>query len=201
MARYARSQSPGTTRRLSLLGPALLLPALLAGVTYSGIAEAAMGISGKPKVSFFATGSPGALDIEGVTNTMTVTDDGTTIVFTVPMESVKSGIDMRDAHQNEKFVETAKFPNATLKVSRADVTWPVALAEESNGTVKATFNVHGQDAVVDVTYNLKRSKTGYRARASFHFDATQHGIQIPSYAGVTVDPKMHAEVNADLVDG
>jgi len=167
----------------------------------SGPADAGVGISGTPKVSFFAVGSPGALDIEGVTNSITVADDGTNLTFTVPMSTVSSGIDLRDEHMNDKFVQIAQFPNVTLVLPKASVTWPTTLGEESNGTVKATFTAHGAPVQLDVTYNLKRSKTGYRAKGSFEFDVTQHGIAIPSYLGVTVDAKMKAQVTVDLVDG
>lgn len=175
--------------------------AVLVLLTAVGAANAAVGVSGKPKVSFFAEGSPGALDIEGVTNTLTVVDNGTTLVFTVPMSTVQTGIDLRDDHMNNEFVQIAQFPNATLTLNRADIKFPSAtLGEQSNGTVKGVFNVHGTDVTIDVTYNLMRSKTGYRAKASFNFDASAHGISVPSYLGVTVDPKMRAEVNVDLVD-
>jgi polyisoprenoid-binding protein YceI len=120
--------------------------------------------------------------------------------FVVPMKSVTTGIDMRDEHMNEKYVEVAKFPNATLSVAKADVTWPATLAESKSGTAKATFNIHGVDQPVTVEYTLQRTKTGYRATAKFAFDAAASGIEIPAYMGVTVDPKMHAEVKADLID-
>ncbi len=190
-------RSTNMMRRLFVIAPSLIV----ALAVYSGAAEAAMGVTGKPKVAFFATATPGALDIEGDSSTVNVTDDGTKLAFAVPMESVHTGIDMRDDHMNNEFVEISKFPNATLTVARADLKFPTTLGETAGGTIKGTFNVHGVDVVEDVTYTLQRSKTGYRARASFKFDASQHGITIPSYLGITVDPKMNAEVTVDLIDG
>jgi polyisoprenoid-binding protein YceI len=163
-------------------------------------AHAGISVTGKPKVSFFAAGSPGALDIEGVTAALTAADDGTKLVFTVPMKTVSTGIDMRDEHMNEKFVEVEKFPNAVLTVSKADVQWPATLAETRSGTVQAVFNIHGVDQPVGVAYTAQRTKTGYRVTAKFDFDASASNIAIPSYLGVTVDPKMHAAVKVDLID-
>jgi polyisoprenoid-binding protein YceI len=175
------------------LGAALLFPA---------VASAALKVDGKPKVTFYAVGSPGFLDIEGVAGTMTAADDGTKLTFTVPMSSVHTGIDLRDEHMNSKYVLVDKFPNAILTLNKADVKWPSATVGESNdGTAKGTFNIHGQDQPVDVTYTVAKSKTGYRVRAKFNFDTTKSGIDIPSYLGVTVDPKMRAEVTTDLIDG
>lgn len=163
-------------------------------------ADAALRVDGKPKVSFFAVGSPGFLDIEGVSAALTVKDDGTKLVFTLPMSSVDSGIEMRDSHMNEHYVEIAKFPNVSLSLNKADVKWPVNVGEVAEGTVKATFNAHGVDAAVDVSYAVSKTKTGFRVKAKFPFDTAAHGIAIPSYLGVTVDPKMRAEATIDLVD-
>jgi len=178
--------------------------AALLGLSLSlapGLAHAGMTASGKPKISFFATGSPGFLDIEGESSTLNVTDDGTRLTFSVPMTSVTTGIDLRDEHMNNEYVKVAQFPNATFSVAKADVKWPAALGESATGTIKATFNVHGVDRPVDVTYTAKKSKTGYRVTAKFDFDVASHGIAIPSYLGITVDPKMKADVTVDLVGG
>ncbi|MDP2311014.1 MAG: YceI family protein [Pseudomonadota bacterium] len=182
-----------------LAGAGLVAGALM--LVVPSVAQAAMTVSGKPKVSFFAVGSPGFLDIEGVASVFTATDDGAKLTFVVPMASVESGISLRDDHMNNEYVKVAQFPNATLVLTKADVKWPAAVAESSTGTVKGTFNVHGVDQPVDIAYTVKKSKTGYRVNAKFPFDVTQHGIAIPSYLGITVDPKMNADVQVDLVDG
>jgi polyisoprenoid-binding protein YceI len=179
-----------------------ILAALALGVALApASAAAALKASGKPDIHFFAEGSPGALDIDGATNTLAIADDGTKIVFTVPMKSVSTGIDMRDEHMNEKFVQVEQFPNAILTINKADIQLGTTLGEEKSGTVSGTFNIHGADQPVTVTYNTKKSKTGWRAMAKFEFDVTKSGIAIPDYLGVTVDPKMHAEVKVDLIDG
>lgn len=170
-------------------------------LTLAPSAYAAIRVDGKPKVSFFATGSPGWLDIEGVASSISAADDGTKLTFTVPMTSVSTGIGMRDDHMNKEFVQVDKFPNAILSFAKADVTWPAAGGAATEGSVNATFNIHGVDQPVTVTYNVGSTKTGYRVKAKFNFDASAAGISIPSYMGVTVDPKMRSEVTLDLVDG
>ena len=190
--------------RSALLARRAAFAAALVGLSLSlapGLAHAGMTVSGKPKISFFAMGSPGFLDIEGESSTVTGTDDGTRLSFAVPMTSVSTGIDLRDGHMNNEYVKVAQFPNATFSLAKADVKWPAVLAESTTGTVKGTFNVHGVDQPVDVTYTAKKSKTGYRVTAKFSFDVSAHGIAIPSYLGITVDPKMKADVQVDLVDG
>ncbi len=197
------SRSPRSAGSLSVprrgRAVGLVLAALLCSAAATS-AYAAISVGGKPKVAFFAEGTPGALDIEGDTNTVTASDDGTKLVFTVPVTSVKTGIDLRDDHMCHEFCQVEQFPNLTLTLNKADIPWPTTLGQAAKGTVHATFNAHGVDAPVSVDYNVARSKTGYRVIAKFNFDVSQHGIAIPSYLGVTVDPKMHAEVTVDLVD-
>lgn len=179
---------------LNAASAALVMTALVTPL----LAMAGMTIDGKPKVTFFASGSPGFLDIEGETNTMTLADDGTKLTFTVPMTTVKTGIDMRDEHMNEKYVEVGTYPNAILSFAKADIKWPVNVGESSTGTVASTFNVHGKDQPVSVSYTVSKTKTGYRVKAKFNYDAAASGIAIPDYMGITVDPKQRAEVSLDL---
>jgi len=174
--------------------------ALLAGLLVSVDAFAGMNVTGKPKVSFSAAGNPGALDIEGEADTVTAADDGTTLTITVPMASVHTGIDLRDEHMNDKFVQIAQFPNVTLAIPKASIQWPTDTGKGVDGTVTGSFTAHGVSKDVPVTYNVRKSKLGYRVNAKFDFDVTQHGIEIPSYLGITVDPKMHAQAVIDIAD-
>lgn len=177
-----------------------LATALLAALVLPLSAAAALKVEGKPKVSFFATGSPGFLDIEGVSGTAVVTDDGTKLSFAVPMTSVSTGISLRDEHMQNEYVKVAQFPNATLTVDKAAVQWGAAVGEKKTGSVPGEFNIHGVAKPVTVAYTTSKTKTGWKITGKFDFDVAQHGIAIPSYLGVTVDPKMRAEVAMDLVD-
>jgi polyisoprenoid-binding protein YceI len=179
-----------TLLRVALVG-ALLVPA---------VAMAGMSVTGKPKIAFFATGSPGFLDIEGTSSSMTATDDGSTLTFVVPMSTVSTGISMRDDHMNNEYVQIGQYPNATLAIAKSGVTWPAASGEKKSGTVSGNFTVHGVTKPVSVSYTATKTSTGYKVTGKFNFDVAQHGITIPAYLGVTVDPKMKAEVTVDLAD-
>lgn len=175
--------------RLALVALALTLP---------GLAWAGLSTEGKPKIVFNATGSPGFLDIEGVSNTVTVADDGTNLTFTVPMKTVTTGIELRDEHMNDEYVQVATYPNAVLSLARAGVTWPAAAGQKSSGKVAGDFNIHGKSQPVTVSYTAVKTAHGFRVSAGFDFDTDKASISIPSYLGVTIDPKMHADATLDL---
>jgi polyisoprenoid-binding protein YceI len=184
----------------SALATTLLSLSLLSLAVTSSVADAALKVEGKPKVSFFATGSPGFLDIEGVTSTVSVADDGTKLVFSVPMTTVKTGIDLRDDHMNNEYVQVAQFTNAVLTAQRANLTWPTEVGAKTKGKADADFNIHGVPQAVKVDYVIEKSKTGFKITGKFNFDCAKSNLVIPSYLGVTVDPKMRAEVSMDVVD-
>jgi polyisoprenoid-binding protein YceI len=174
--------------------------ALVGGLALPSLAVAGMSVTGKPAVSFNAEGSPGFLDIEGTTSSITAADDGTTLTLTVPMSTVKTGIDLRDEHMNNEYVQIASHPNAVMTLKKADVKWPTASGEKTSGTVAGTFNIHGQSQAVNIGYNISKTTSGYKVAASFKFDCSKSGITIPAYMGVTVDPKMSAKATLELAD-
>ncbi len=167
--------------------------------TFPAVASAALTVDGKPKVSFFATGSPGFLSIEGVTSTMTLADDGARLTFTVPMETVSSGIALRDEHMNKNYVQIDQYPNVVLDFAKAEVTWPTD-GKAVEGTVNANVTFHGVTRPTVITYTITPTKSGFKVKGKFDYDVSQHGITIEPYMGVSFDHKMYATVVVDLVD-
>lgn len=153
-----------------------------------------------PKVGFHANGEPGALDIDATTADLTVADDGTTLTFTVALATVTTGIDLRDEHMKDKFLQVGTFPSATLALPKAGIAWPVEVAKRAKGTLDAQFTAHGVTKPVKVTYDVSKTKTGYKIDASFPYDISQHGIDVPSYLGITVDAKQTAKATFYMVD-
>jgi len=179
----------------SLLTALLAASLALAPLT----ATAGVQIAGKPSVKFIAEGHPGALDIEGLAGEVVLTEEGDQLVLRVPMKAVDTGIDLRNEHMNEKYVDVAKFPDVVLRIPAAALTWPEEKGASSTGTTEGTFTAHGVDKPVTVAWSLKKSKEGWQVKGNFDFDVSQHGIEIPSYLGVTVEPKMKAEARFDIV--
>lgn len=184
-----------------LHAPRILSTALLAiSLMFPALAEAGMKIEGKPKVTFFASGSPGFMSIEGVSSAMTLSDDGTKLSFTVPMQTVSSGIALRDQHMNEHYVQIDKFPNVVIEFARADVPWPAELGKSVTGKVAGTFTAHGVPLPAPIEYTATKTKTGWRVKAKFTFNTDAHGMHIEPYMGISFDANMYATVTVDLID-
>ena len=138
------------------------------------------------KASFHATG-PGGLVIEGKAKKLLFEDTGEKLVWTVKVADVDTGIALRNKHMREKYVKAKEHPDATLEVARGDVSF-----ETGEHTAKGTFTLKGVSKEVEVKYRLAKAGSAYAVEATFPFDVREHGIDIPSYLGVTVDPEMRA---------
>ena len=172
----------------------LALPLLIASPAWAGYT-----LAGKPKVTFQATGT--VMDMEGVGSTVKVTDDGTTVSFAVPMATVSTDNALRDDHMNNTYVEVAKFPDVVVALNKAAFKLPTAAGEKLKGSVTGTLTVHGVSQPVTVSYSAKRGDTSTKVDATFSLDVSKHGIVIPEYLGVTLDPKMKATASLELIDG
>lgn len=171
---------------MTLLAALCLLPSAFAGLTVDTTVA-------KPDVHFSANGEPGALDIDAKTTDGTITDDGTHVVFIVPVANLQTGIELRDEHMKSKFLFPDKHPNVSLSVPKASLTFPTELGKKTSGTADAQFTAMDVAKPTKVKWEIAKTKTGYKLTGSFAFDISAHGVEVPSYLGVTVDSKMTAK--------
>lgn len=171
----------------------------LALLAVSTAAQARLAVKETPAVDFFATG-PGGLNMDGKTSDFTVQDDGKTATFTVALKNLNTGIALRDEHMKDKYLETSKYPDATLKVSRDQFKVP-EIGKHSDGEAKGTFTLHGKSKDVTVKYKAKREKNGeIAADAKFAINLKDYEIAIPNYLGVTVKPDIDIQVKFQATD-
>ena len=177
----------------SLLGGA----ALLALVSFSLIAAAKLNRTGSANTTFKAAG-PAGMNIEGSTADMSVVDDGSSIVITVPLANIKTGIDIRDKHTRDA-LETDKFPSVTLKVARGAIKFPAAGAE-SSGDAPGSMTLHGQSKDVTVHYTAKLDGDTYNVKGTTRVNVDDFGVKRPSYLGVTVKPDVDVSTSFQAKD-
>lgn len=172
----------------ALLSACLLIPA---------VASAGLSIYGRSKVGFKAVG-PGGLKINGTSSDLSITEEEELFIFSVKMDTVTTGIGLRDRHMNEKYVQTEEYPTAELHVAKSDLEFPESGKKE--GTAPATFHAHGKSQDTELRYTIKAISKGYKVDGEFDFNTTELGIEIPSYLGVTVDPAMTGHATFKLKD-
>lgn len=142
---------------------------------------AGLGVNKVNEVGFVAVG-PAGFKINGQTSALEVKEDGENVVLRVPMDSVDTGIELRNRHMKEKYVDTKAYPFAELKVARA------ALKEGSGQKTTGTFTVHGVSKEVSVAFDVQKAGAALEVKGAFDINIKSHGIDVPSYMGITVKP-------------
>lgn len=172
--------------------------AALAVVLTPLAADAALSRSGDASIEFVAVG-PAGMKIKGTTHDLGVVDQGADVTVKVPLGGLKTGISLRDNHMREKYLQVEKFPNAELTVSRASLKLPSGGAVSADG--QGTLALHGQKKPVSFHYDAKRNGGVIHVSGKLRLNMNSFGIEVPSYAGVTVKPDIEVNVEFDAKDG
>ena len=153
----------------------------------------------EPSVAFHAVGSVPGMKIDGSTNELNVTDDGTNVKIIVPLAKLDTKISLRNDHMRNKYLEVGTYPNAELTVARGSLKFPAAGAS-SQGDATGTMKIHGKEKQVTFHYAAGNSGGKITVKGSVHLNINDYGIVIPSYAGVTMKPDVDVEVSFVATD-
>jgi hypothetical protein len=173
----------------------LLLLALI-----PSLAQAAIPLKGLPEgsVNFLAVGKPSALKIHGKAAgpEAKLSLDGTKLTGAAEfdMNNLTTGINLRDQHMKEKYLQVKEHPKAKLTLIDVPVDpgFATTLTNSGEKPFKGKLQLHGQERDVDGTYTAKDGLV----QAKFQIKLTHYGIEIPSYLGITVAELV--DVNVDL---
>lgn len=160
-------------------------------------ASASLSTSGDAKVVFKAAG-PAGLSFEGKGQDIKVKEEGSSVLVTVKLDGLATGIELRDRHMKEKYLETAKYPTATLEVDKAKIHFPEGSAV--TGSADGKLTLHGVTRLVKVTYHADGDGKKARVDGSMRFNMKDFKIEVPNYLGVTVKPTVDVEVKFGVVN-
>ena len=152
-------------------------------------------------VEFFAVGWPSALKIHGKgagpEGDIVLTGDGARGSIAFDLESLETGIALRDRHLKENYLQTARYPKATLALSSIDLKPLPASASYKNASLpfEGVLSLHGAERPVGGEAKLTREGSKVSAAASFTIDIREFGIDVPSYLGITVAEKVQVKVS------
>lgn len=170
------------------------LKILVVLLALTGSASAAWVAQGQKSVSFRAVG-PGGLAIVGNCSDISVKEQGNNLSVVVGLQGLKTGIDLRDNHMKEKYLETGKHPTALLVVDKTKLTIP-----SNGGDVNGTLTLHGVTKPVHVHYVASGVAKQVHVEGDMRVNMKEFGIDVPSYLGVTVKPDVQVSVKFDAAD-
>lgn len=142
----------------------------------------------------FTGKGPAGFKLEGKTSDLKLEDDGQVLRIIVPLENMKTGIDLRDRHMREKYLEVQKYPNAVLEVPWAEIKLP-AEGQSTTAKGKGKMTLHGKTQEVPFTYTIHRKGNEYQVTGNTPLNIKSFGIDIPNYMGITVKPDIETVVS------
>lgn len=123
-------------------------------------------------VSWQAVGSPGFIKIDGQGGKAECQLDAQGLgECSCALDAFKTGIDLRDHHMREKYLQTDKWPKASLKIASA-----------AAGAFAGDLTLKGKTHPVKGAYELKDGAV----EATFQVALDDYDVGVPSYLGVTV---------------
>jgi polyisoprenoid-binding protein YceI len=156
---------------------------VLISFLFSAYAQADVG-SAKAYVKLFPIGDFVA-DIKGMKGTVQVNNGNYTVKdLSLDLNTFKSGLELRDNHAKDKYLEVKKFPTATL-----------VEASGTNGKGSGKLMIRGVTKPVTGTYKI----VGQNLTAEFKIKLSDYGIDEINYKGVGVEDEVRIEVTAPVV--
>jgi len=159
-------------------------------------------VVGEGKTEFIATGRPSMLKIHGQSKGPegSVILDGNTITGTLSLKlsDLSTGIDLRDNHMREKYLEIKSYPTAILTLK------PLILPKfEGDGTKEMPFsgelNLHGNTKLVSGTAVVSSKDRSYTISAQYPIHLSDFKIEIPSYMGIKVADDVNVTVQLKML--
>lgn len=151
-------------------------------------------------IEFVAVGHPSALKVlgkgTGPQGKFDIAQTAVTGNVTIDLKTLVTGIDTRDKHMKEKYLEVEKFPTATLTITQLKL--PKSLDAQGNAMTavpfQGTLKLHGVEKPVSGTFDLTGSGVSPSIAAKFALKLSDYGITIPSFAGITIADDVNVSV-------
>jgi polyisoprenoid-binding protein YceI len=115
------------------------------------------------------------------------------IYFEVDLNSLDTGIGLRNRHMRENYLETDKFPftHFTGKLTRAELVKEGEYAVTAAGTIF----IHGVEKPLTVDGSMLTTEMGFRIQAQFITPLTDYNIEVPQLMFFKIDENMQLELD------
>jgi polyisoprenoid-binding protein YceI len=162
---------------------------------------------GSGAVEFDATGRPSALKIRGKgaapRGSLTLESNMASGSLSFELDTLDTGIKLRNQHMKEKYLETAKYSKATLTITKLSI--PDAIKGETAKFDKlpfeGTLSLHGVEKPITGNAKVERNGKLLNVDADLALKISDYGIATPGFAGITMaeDVKILVRFSAPVV--
>jgi polyisoprenoid-binding protein YceI len=144
------------------------------------------------KVDFLATGHPSALKIRGVgqglEGSLILKSTNVTGDVTFALSSLDTGVELRNHHMKEKYLQVSQFPQAKLTLTKLTLSQSPLTAgfHELNVPFDGTLELHGVTKPVQGTAEIVNNNGEIACDAQFSVKISDFAVAVPKYLGITV---------------
>lgn len=144
------------------------------------------------KVEFLAIGKPSLLKINGTGGKLKgkIEVSGTKVTgqLLVPLDPVTTGINLRDEHMKNKYLEISKFPEASLQISELQLEKNLFIISGSQKGIpfKGKLKIHGVEKDIEGLADVDSDEKVVSISAQTKTSISAHQIDLPSYMGIKV---------------
>lgn len=154
--------------------------------------------SGEKSVDFLATGKPSSLKIKGhgddLGGLFSWIDQEVSGEATFRLDSLDTGIGLRNEHMKKKYLETEKFPEARLRIQALHAPTFENLQSQRELPFEGTLLLHGVEKPVKGVAKLEKSDGRLKLDTEFNLKISDFGISSPGFAGITMADEVKIEV-------
>lgn len=169
--------------------------------------------SSKSQVEFLAVGTPSALKIRGklaepekaLKGKIQLKGDTLSVDAEADVAKFDTGIELRNQHMKEKYLETAKFPTAKVVIPALKLTGglPTSDGEAKEVPFEGKLTLHGVEKPIVGKADVSRRGGDLKMKFDFTFKVQDFGVETPSFMGISVtkDVGVTVDVESKLAAG
>lgn len=161
--------------------------------TYAEVPARVIDLGGQEsKVEFLAIGKPSLLKINGTGGKLKgkIEVSGTKVNghLLVSLDPITTGISLRDEHMKNKYLEVAKFPEASLQISELQMEKNLFAHSGSQKGIlfKGKLKIHGIEKDIEGSADVESDDKVVSISAQTKTSISAHQIDLPSYMGIKV---------------
>lgn len=156
------------------------------------------------KVQFEAVGRPSMIKIkgagEGASSNLRLNQNKISGEITFNLDSLKTGIELRDEHMKEKYLQVKSNPLARLTFNNFQLPagWSLQNTTLTSAPFRAKLLLHGVERDITGVYNIESGQL--KSSAQFEIQLSDFKIDIPVYLGVKVADTVKINVSFEKMN-
>jgi polyisoprenoid-binding protein YceI len=156
-------------------------------------------VAPESSAEFLAVGRPSMLKVRGTGAKVTGSFDAGSSSsgdLAVDLDQFTTGMNLRDKHMKEKYLETGTPENKVAHFKLKKITPSLPQSGTTQAELTGDFTLHGVTKEMIVKTAVSVDGNALTANPTFKLKLTDYGIAIPSFAGVTVAEEV--DITIDL---